>query len=439
MIHSHIQNISQHDRQIHAERLGLSLADFDELLQSANYAYEVLKDQGPFYGNVEIKEPTFRTTATPVILPEGSKTLLTHLGNDILHLAKALKQLPDEQKKKLGTGIDFRIPPTWRVDIIFDADGNFKVNEIEGQDGASALMIAEQLAYNLQTLEETTAAKLIQTIKDIKPSKNDSYKIAWLRVNNPHNANAIQFVKMVDSISKGSMHFDHMYDEDLVSEKVKPHWEEYAAVISETSLSPQQLYALGIKEEQVLLAGNYNAIVNKGIFALIYDKTMEDFWLEHLGKERLTRLQKAFIPTRFITEQNEIETARKEGKIVKASWAGKDTFIINRSRGVALPTDDDVHGTEEQWDLVKELFTKGVTFITQDFIVPGKLTAYLRKRGTTLEPVEWYNRICVKYVADANPNAEATPNVTLTATEVTLGPSIVPAGRKCAFTAGKLS
>ncbi len=76
--------------------------------------------------------------------------------------------------------------------------------------------------------------------------------------------------------------------------------------------------------------------------------------------------------------------------------------------------------------------------IAQDFIVPGKFKSYLRKKGITLEYVDWYNRVCVKYVVEGNPNDVNLPAVALTATEVTLGPEVVPAGRKCAFTAGVL-
>ena len=53
--------------------------------------------------------------------------------------------------------------------------------------------------------------------------------------------------------------------------------------------------------------------------------------------------------------------------------------------------------------------------------------------------MEWYNRICVKYVCGGDPNSKDVPAVDLTATEVTLGPGVVPATRECAFTAGKFA
>lgn len=439
MLGQQVHHINQNDRQQLAGRLGISISKFDRLIESSNHAYEVIKELGPFYGREDVKEPTFRIAAEPVKLPKGSRELLTDLGNDILLLAKALQHLPKEWKDMLGEGLDYRIPPTWRVDIILDEKGNFKLNEIEGQDGANALMMAEQLAYKLQTLRKTTAAKIISTLKAMSiPQKKDYYKIAYLRVNNPHNSNAERYIKFIDILSKGTVHLEHIFDEDLREGKVTPKWDEYAAVISETSLSPEELYNFGIKKEQLLLAGNYNAIVNKGIFALISEPALQDFWHKHIGAQCLERLQKIFIPSSFVRTQKELEQARKDNKIVKASWAGTNTFIINRSRGIALPVETDEHGTEDRWATMKQLHQDGVKVIAQDFIIPAKISAFLRKKATNLETVEWYNRVCVKYVCEGNPNASETPNVALTATEVTLGPEVIPAGRKCAFTAGKL-
>ena len=71
-----------------------------------------------------------------------------------------------------------------------------------------------------------------------------------------------------------------------------------------------------------------------------------------------------------------------------------------------------------------------------DFVKPAQIHAFLRKKGTTLEEVNWYNRVCVKYVVEGDPEDDIMPNVAMTAVEVTLGPDIVPAGRECAFTAG---
>ncbi len=170
MSHSN-QEVHDHDRKVMARSLNLSLEKFDGLVSSANYAYEVIKDLGPFYGKEENKEPTFRIPAEPVLMPRNSEKKLTLLGNDLLHLAKALQKLPTNVKKKLADDLDFRIPPTWRIDVIIDSRGRSKVNEIEGQDGASALMIAEQVAYGIQNLNDSTAAKIATTL--IKMSDYD--------------------------------------------------------------------------------------------------------------------------------------------------------------------------------------------------------------------------------------------------------------------------
>ena len=86
-----------------------------------------------------------------------------------------------------------------------------------------------------------------------------------------------------------------------------------------------------------------------------------------------------------------------------------------------------------------KLVKKGYIIIAQEYVKPGRIKALLRKKGTNLEPVKWYNRICVKYVCENNPNQRKVPAVALIALEVTLGPDIIPAGRKCAFTAGKFA
>src|SRR5688572_11283331 len=120
MLGQHTSPLHENDRLEHAKRLGLSLKKFDHLVASANRAYEVIKELGPFYGREDNKEPTFRITAEPVTLPKGSKEQIQQLGEDLIYLANALKFLPDKAKKELGDDFIFSIPPTWRVDIIID-------------------------------------------------------------------------------------------------------------------------------------------------------------------------------------------------------------------------------------------------------------------------------------------------------------------------------
>jgi len=138
----------------------------------------------------------------------------------------------------------------------------------------------------------------------------------------------------------------------------------------------------------------------------------------------------------LLIRKRTFDKARKSGEVVKASWAGTNTVLINRSKGVAVPNGTTIHSSDERWSSLKDLFNQGVKLISQEFVEPACIPTFLRKKGITLEAVEWYNRVCVKYVVDGNPNSKDVPSVSLTATEVTLGPDVVPAGRKCAFTAG---
>lgn len=427
------------DKQELAKRLHVSFERFNYLLSSANKAYEVIKELGPFYGREEIKEPTFRITAEPVMLPPGSKESLTQLGNDLLYLARALLKLPKSFKDALGKDLDFSVPVTWRIDAIINEYGNIQINEIEGQDGASALMMAEQLAYQLQPLSTSTAAKLITALKMRNKSREKPFRIAYIRVNNPHNANAHRFIGFIQELSKNTITVDHFFDTDIREGKIKQDWSDYVAIFSESSMSPKELYSLGITKKQLVTTGIYNAFVNKGLFALVFDQQLTTFWREALGKDRLERLQKILIPTHFITSQESLQKARTEGKVVKVSWATTQTSLINRSRGVAVPDSSVEQGSNERWQIIKELLADKVTLITQDYVHPQRIKAFLRKRGTTLEPVHWYNRVCVKYVCEKDPNSQEIPSVAMTAVEVTLGPEVIPAGRKCAFTAGKLA
>ncbi len=431
--------MNENDRKIHAQNLGLSLEEFDKLVLSANQAHAKIAELGPFYGKEEIKDPTFRITAEPVTLPNGSKQTYEILGGDFLELAKSLPKLSEDIKTKLGDDLSFRVPLTWRIDSIVDQNGYIRVNEIEGKDGANALMIAEQLAYGLQDLSESTASQFVKTLKSLFPDEK-IIKIALILTdipNYPHTPNAKRFVNFLHELSASTIQIDLIDENDIRNNGLKPDWSKYSAVINETSLSPKELFKLEVKPEQLISAGNHTALVNKGLFALIFDKELDNFWIENLGQESLERLRKYLIPTDFIETKEELKEARKKGRVVKVSWAGINTALVNRSRGVAIPVGDVEQNTEERWELLEDLLKKGLRIVAQDFVEPQKIPSFLRKRGITLEKVDWYNRVCVKYVVSANPDAEVSPNVVLTATEVTLGPGIVPATRECAFTAGK--
>ncbi len=439
-----INQLHQNDRKNLASSLGLSVEEFDRLLNSANSAYEVLKEMGPFYGQEGVKDPTFRITAEPITLPKSAKKVLEQLGNDLLYVGKALPNLSPELKDKLGHDLDFKIPPSFRVDAIWDTKNRIKMNELEGVDSASALMVAEQLAYNLQTLDQSTVAKLIPTLKAMcKVGETEVCRIALIRINvsqNPHTPNALRLIDMIEKMSGGTVKIDLFDEAELKEKKVTVDFNKYHGVLNETLLSPRALKRLGIKDEQRLSGGNYNTIGNKGVFALIFDKTLESFWHTYIGKERLERLQKVLIPTKFIENEKELNQARKNKEVVKVSWSSQDMALMNRSKGVAIPEGEIEQSSEERWEFLRQLVNLGVRMISQEYVRPRKVSAYLRKKGTNLEPVSWYNRICLKYVPLGDPNLEdKTPEVAMTAIEVTIGPDIIPSGRKCAFTAGRFA
>ncbi len=437
---NHALEMNKNDREHIALGLGLSLLEFDSLIESANKAYRVIQNMGPFYGKEEIKEPTFRTTAKPVILTQEHKKQLELLGEDLLAVGKALHNLPDLYKDRLSDKADYKIPPTWRVDAILDQNGQIRMNELEGVDSASALMVAEQLAYNLQTLEQSTIASLVPTIKAMAvPLKADKkYRIAMIRASlkgNLHTPNAKRFAELLESLSDNKISVDLIDGEKLRMGKVKPKWDKYHGVINETLFSSKMLGKLGLRQRQILSSGNFNAIGNKGVFALIFDKQLEKFWKKEIGIEALKRLQAILIPTKFINTIRALNSEKALGKVVKISWSD-NMVLLNRSKGVAIPEGDLEQSSDERWDKLKELLQAGAKLISQEYVKPAQIKAFLRKRGNNLEPVEWYNRVCVKYVVNGDPHHKHTNKVSMTAVEVTLGPNVIPAGRQCAFTAG---
>jgi hypothetical protein len=437
MLGNNGHHVHQHERIGYARQLFLTLEKFDRLVDSANHAYEVLKELGPFYGREDIKEPTFRITAEPVPLPIGSEELLQQFGNDLLQLSRALSKLPQQFKDKLGEQLDFTVPLTWRIDAIINEQGGLQVNEVEGRDGASALMMAEQFAYGLQPVAQSTAAKLISTIKTMCKSSKSPLHLAYIRVDNPHKTNGYRFNEFIEELSGKTIRVEHMFDTDI-KEGIKLDWSKYNAVLNESSLSTQELLLMGVTKEQILPGGVYNALINKGLFALVFEPELAAFWKEEIGEECLKRLQHILIPTEFVTTKEQLRSAHAKGKVVKVSWAGNDTTLINRSQGVALPEGTDEHSSDDRWQMLEVALDKGATIIAQDYVRPQQVDAYLRKKGINLELVHWYNRVCVKYVCEGDSNVSNIPSVALTATEVTLGPDVIPAGRKCAFTAGKL-
>ncbi len=424
------------DRITLAKGLNLSIEEFDRLVESANKAYEYFKNTGPFYGSEEIKEPTFRITAEAVSLPSSEIEKLKVIGKDLVKLGRALKNLPQNYKDKIGNDLDFRVPVTFRIDAILDNSNKLVVNEIEGMDGAVSLMIAEQLAYNLRPVASLTHVKLIELYKKMFPNKK--IRLCFIRSNvstNPYTANARRFNELLESYSKKEITCDLFDFEDIKSNKVNPDFSSYDGIFNDTYLNPEELFAVGVPEQKLLTAGNYSALVVKGVFALVFENELEEFFIAEIGKESLDRLREMFIPTHFINSIEDLKRARENGKVVKVAWAKENMAVANRSAGVAVPKGETVHATDDRWKELEQYLDLGYTLIAQDFVEPKKIEAFLRKKGISLEKVNWHNRICIKFVPTNNPNNEEVSEVEITAMEATLGPDIIPAGRACAFTA----
>ncbi len=424
------------DRIVLAKGLDLSLEKFDSLVLSANKAYEYFKNTGPFYGSEDIKEPTFRITAEAVSLPSSEIEKLKVIGKDLVKLGKSLANLPQSYKDRIGNDLDFRVPVTFRIDAILDNSDKLVINEIEGMDGAISLMVAEQLAYDLRPVASLTHAKLIELYKTMFPGKK--IKLCFIRSNvltSPFTANAKRLIELLESYSNQEIQCDLFDFEDIKSKKETPDFAGYDGIFNDTYLSPKELFSVGVPEDKLLTAGNYSALVVKGVFALVFEKQLEEFFTTEIGKDSLERLRSMLIPTHFINTKEDLENARKNEKVVKVAWAKDNMAVANRSAGVAVPKGETVHATEDRWKELEEYLDLGYTLIAQDFVEPKKIEAFLRKKGTSLEKVDWHNRICIKFVPTSNPNGEELPEVEVTAMEATLGPDIIPAGRASTFTA----
>lgn len=424
------------DRIALAKGLDLSLERFDSLVESANRAYEYFKNTGPFYGSEDVNEPTFRITAEAVSIPNKEVEKLKLIGKDLVKLGRSLVRLPQNYKDKIGNDLIFRVPVTFRIDAILDTNNKLVINEIEGMDGAISLMVAEQLAYDLRPVASLTHAKLIELYRKMFPSKQ--IKLCFIRSNvltSPFTANAKRFNELLESYSSKEIRCDLFDFEDIKSSKVNPDFSSYDGIFNDTYLNPQELFAVGVPEEKLLTAGNYSALVVKGVFALVFEAELEEFFITEIGKESLDRLRNILIPTHFINSKEDLELAKRNEKVVKVAWAKDNMAVANRSAGVAVPKGETIHATEDRWRELEGYLDLGYTLIAQDFVEPKKIEAFLRKKGTSLEKVDWYNRICVKFVPENNPNDENLPEVEVTAMEATLGPDVIPAGRASSFTA----
>lgn len=398
----------------------------NELAKKATNAYKLFNEMGPFYGTVP--EPTFRISAEPVSLPENMLSEYTQIGKAIHTLSEAIKDLPPEIQQQYFKGRVFAPTPfTWRLDTIISGNEIF-INEIETLDGADALMVAEQITYGLQTLDATTVKYYIEYFDQLfgQPQEGETRKLLFIR--DLHDvpqyvANTERMIEYIEKLSGGK------YNVILIdnSEIERINFDDYIGVWNlSVKITPDNLEDAGMKKPQLIQDGISSSLSNKAIFACIFDEDLESFWIENIGINNLNTLKKHLIPSSIIKTKPQLKNAVDDPKLVVKAYRAQDKQILGQGSSV--------FGNDLGKNAFKEalrLFQQGVKFISQEYIVPDKLNAWLKK-GRTVEPVNWYNRICVKYVIDGT-----TPIIT--AAEATLGPNPKPMGRKCCFTAVSFS
>ena len=396
-----------------ASNLGLSPEVYSKFLLQAQTAYDWFKANGPFYGTKG--EPSFRLSSEPISLPRTYLDQLQTLGEDLLVLDSSLERLPANAKTALGKDVVFSPELSWRLDIILDESGALNINEIQVDDGADALMIGEQLAYNLINLEQSTAAALDKAYREklkVAPDQRLSLAAVWTSTNpqiDPYVSNARKMSEYFNLVSRGQTKLT------LLRAKDDYNPTDFDGVIN-CCVPPSQL---NFRSEQILSQTNFSAIDNKGLFVLLRAKELAESWKETLDNERYERLKKVFIPSRLIQDKNTLlEALNDENSVVKAYWANGDAELLQSGQGVFGPWNDFRKKREAQ-----DMFTSGFKFLRQQLVTPVKIPALvLSTNGQTLKKVDWYNRICAKYVQGQ-----------LTAVEMTLGPYIVPTKIDCCF------
>lgn len=401
----------------------------EQLLQQANSAYNVFTENGPLFGKKDRRyqnegipgsPPTWKIAAEPQWLPERYEAEFQQIGRDIYQLANALKNLPEGDKALFGNDVSWQSPSCFRIDTIFTKSGP-KVNEIQISDGADALMVVEQMAYGLQTLETSTAATLAKMI-EIKFPNIEKVKIAllWNGRESNYLANSQRMNEMISKVSDGKIAIDVIFQDQLQPETLT----DYQGVINYANIPPSLYNSFGILPEQVISDGDYSALDNKGIFALLFDEAKREFWIDQLGDSCYQRLLNYFIPTWFISSEDEVNSAKINGNIVIKAYAvssNEDVALLDSGQSVFGPWDT------SSWERISELMKRGIRFIGQQMETPLRLKTFLRtNKGKAIEQRDRYNRICAKYVV-------LKDQVVFTAAEATLGETIKPTGRDTSF------
>ncbi len=388
----------------------------EQLKQSAQQAYDRFIELGPFYGSGQNHAPTFRVAAEAVVLPESIEQELWQTGEDLKQLASGLSALPAECKQKLDKALYEPLPIAFRIDAIYNEKSKLQINEIQISDGADALMTAEQQIYNGKILENLTPGYYLQALRD--RLGNRPLSLILLRPkNDPYKPNSQRMAEMLARLSNDKINLKiiDIYEEKLDLKKYDCFF------LSDPRVSPEILFNQGVKPEQLLWAGPWTALGNKLVIAFLFDQNLDDFWQQKLGRARLDRLRQICIPTTIISSLEELQQAKNNQRVVKVAWSDNPALTTD-NQGVVGPWSD-----EAAWQKMLINYQKQAVLVEQPFIRPKQLSATLKK-GQQSNKVNWYNRICSKYVV-------VDDMAFLTATEATLGPRVVPAGQGCCFTA----
>jgi hypothetical protein len=85
-----------------ANELGITIERYKQLLESGRRAYATLTKLGPFYGDINQREPTFMVAAEPFELPKSIEVQLQDLGRVLTQIRNSINDLPVKFMQQLG-------------------------------------------------------------------------------------------------------------------------------------------------------------------------------------------------------------------------------------------------------------------------------------------------------------------------------------------------
>lgn len=431
-----------------AKRLGISVEEYRDLLQSGLQAKQIYLEEGPFWGKEDA--PTWRIATEALTLPLNFQEQLKEFGDDLWRLADALLLLPYEYKQLLGEEMVYSTRPvTIRPDIIITPDGKIRCNELELCDGARGLKTAHALAYlrerraknRYEGLSPDVIAQSLQAL-----SGKQNVQAVWIRSASNADPDARAFSRMVEEASGGNVTLlSCIWNPTLGNEnfeRIKGQTPTTDVVLYGNALSQEELTtAFGLPPERVVPQMSYGAIGSKALFPLLFEPNLKSFWIQQLGSERFSRLQSILIPSHFIKTVTDAEQALRSGKVVKVCAVPQnarnsyDKYTGNGTGTWYLPVMDNWEQLKAR-RTIEDLIQAGCLLLVQDY-TPSKQfqVRVIRNGGRSLGTQKGSTRICVTYCA-INPNDPENRKVVLADAEATIGDedNFKPAGRDCCYT-----